>query len=59
MIAAGHLNRAGMEWNERQLFVLGGTTEPERASQASSNSVIGLFTQDGNSPGNQRIQLTL
>ena len=58
-IAAGHLHRTGIDWNEGLPFVLGGTTEPKRARQASIKPVVGLFTQDGNSLHHQRVQLTL
>lgn len=59
VIAAGHLHRTGIDWNERLPFVLGGTTEPQRAHQASIKPVVGLFTQDGNSLRYRRIQLML
>jgi len=58
-IAAGHLHRTGIDWNEELPFILGGTTEPKRARQASSKPIVGLFTQDGNSLRHQRVQLTL
>lgn len=57
-IAAGHLHQTGIDWNDGLPFVLGGTTEPQRARQASINPVVGLFTQDGNALQYQRIQLT-
>jgi len=58
-IAAGHLHRTGIDWNEELPFILGGTTEPQRARQVSIKPVVGLFTQDGNSLRHQRVQLTL
>jgi len=58
-IAAGHLHRTGIDWNEELPFILGGTTEPQRARQVSIKPVIGLFTQDGTSLRYQRVQLTL
>lgn len=58
-IAAGHLHRTGIDWNDGLPFILGGTTEPQRARQASIKPVVGLFTQDGNSLRYQRVQLTI
>lgn len=58
-IAAGHLHRTGIDWNDGLPFVLGGTTEPQRARQASIKPVVGLFTQDGNTLRYQRVQLTI
>ena len=58
-IAAGHLHRTGIDWNDGLPFVLGGTTEPNQAHQVSIKPVVGLFTQEGDSLRYQRLQIRL
>lgn len=48
-IAVGHLHRTGVHWQQELTFVLGGTTEPERAAHHSNEPVVGHFIQDGDS----------
>lgn len=57
-IAAGHHHRTGIDWHDDLPFVLGGTTEPQRARQASIKPIVGLFTQDENALRYERIHLT-
>lgn len=56
-IAAGHHHLTGIEWHDELPFVLGGTTEPERAGHTSSSPTVGQFIQDENTLRYQRLQL--
>jgi hypothetical protein len=59
-IATGHLHIAGINWHQELPFVLGGTTEPERAAHTSNDPVVGLFIQtEGGSLRYQRLKLPI
>lgn len=56
-IAAGHLHQTEVEWYNGFPFILGGTTEFERAGHVSDKPNVGQFIQDGNLLGYKRIRL--
>lgn len=59
-IATGHLHLTGINWQQELPFVLGGTTEPERAGHTSNDPVVGLFIQtEGGSLRYQRLKLPI
>jgi len=59
-IATGHLHLTGIRWQQELPFVLGGTTEPERAGHTSNDPVVGLFIQtEGGSLRYQRLKLSI
>jgi hypothetical protein len=59
-IALGHLHKTGVNRQQELPFILGGTTDPDRAGRNSNDPMVGLFIQpEGGSLRYQRLELSI